>query len=53
MTAHAVVFRGEDRPAQDVEQRRETDRSTEAMQRLRRPFDLDLRTADTIRCLPA
>ncbi|MEU4156534.1 hypothetical protein [Actinoplanes sp. NPDC026670] len=49
MSAHAVVFRGEDRPAQDAQPRPETDRSTEAMQRLRNPFDLDLRSPDGAR----
>ncbi|MBB3100274.1 hypothetical protein FHR83_007996 [Actinoplanes campanulatus] len=43
MSVNAVEFRGADhRPAQDDAPKQETDRSAEAMQRLRQPFDLDL-----------
>ncbi|GIE83098.1 hypothetical protein Aph02nite_90480 [Actinoplanes philippinensis] len=40
MFVHPVEFRGDDRPAQDDAPRTVIDRSAEAMQRLRNPFDL-------------
>ncbi|BEL06402.1 hypothetical protein Q0Z83_045930 [Actinoplanes sichuanensis] len=46
MSVHAVVFRVEEPPVQDAQPRPETDRSTQAMQRLRNPFHLDLRGPD-------
>ncbi|WP_433796824.1 hypothetical protein [Actinoplanes sp. CA-252034] len=42
MSVRVVEFRGEDRPAQNDAPAAEIDRSAEAMQRLRHPFDLDL-----------
>ncbi|GAA4949418.1 hypothetical protein [Actinoplanes utahensis] len=49
MSVRAVEFRGDNRPDQDESARPEIDRSVEAMQRLRNPFDLDLRTVPMTR----
>lgn len=50
MSVNAVEFRGADqRTARDDAPKQETDRSAEAMQRLRQPFDLGLGSAPATR----